>query len=426
MNNINNNINKVISLIFIIFPFLLVTGPAIPDIFVTLSAFYSLILCIFFSKSKQIKSIFFLLILLFYISMIISSILSEYKIFSLKSSVPYVRFIFFIFLIFILTNENNFFYKKYLFLFIFLAVLFVSIDTYLQFFFRNEIFGHKIGFDQNRLTGPFRDDERIVGSYLSKFIFISFGFLLHYFRATKFIILPFIFLLFVYVCIFLTGERMAFILTTFGFLLLLLFNLKYLNFFLYTLLVFLFFSFIILSSNDLVKNRMINTTLQVLGLNYLDGKITKYNDNFLDSHYGAHYLTAFEIFKDNMVKGSGPKTFRLVCSDEKYSKLNSKNIDIRCSTHPHNYYLQILSETGLIGTFFFISSMLSFIIFFFNKINFKNPLHNCTLISFLLFLWPIQSTGNIFNNWYGIYPYYYICLLIILINEKKSVSRPSA
>ena len=37
MNNSYKSINKVISFIFIFFPFLLVTGPAIPDIFVSLS-----------------------------------------------------------------------------------------------------------------------------------------------------------------------------------------------------------------------------------------------------------------------------------------------------------------------------------------------------------------------------------------------------
>ena len=59
--------------------------------------------------------------------------------------------------------------------------------------------------------------------------------------------------------------------------------------------------------------------------------------------------------------------------------------------------------------------------------NIKNPIHNCTLISLLIFLWPIQSTGSIFNNWYGAYIYYYLCLIIILsFEQKKLISRPSS
>ena len=153
---------------------------------------------------------------MFYFSIVLSSILSNYQLFSLESSVPYIRFIFFSILIMILVKDNNIFFKDYIFVIIFIAVLLVTLDTLAQFFFRTEIFGNKIDPDQNRLTGPFRDDERIVGSYLSKFIFIAFGYLLYYFKNSKFIFLSFIFLLIVYICIFLSGERMAFISTTFG------------------------------------------------------------------------------------------------------------------------------------------------------------------------------------------------------------------
>ena len=39
--------------------------------------------------------------------------------------------------------------------------------------------------------------------------------------------------------------------------------------------------------------------------------------------------------------------FRQKCSDDRYnSGINS------CTTHPHNFLLQVLSETGLIGLLF--------------------------------------------------------------------------
>ncbi len=178
-------------------------------------------------------------------------------------------------------------------------------------------------------------------------------------------------------------------------------------------------SLIILMNNDIVKSRMLNTTLQVIGLDYKNGNIERYKYNFIDSHYGAHYITALEIFKDNKVLGSGPKTFRIVCADNKYSKLKSFNIINRCSTHPHNFYMQILSETGIVGLSIFIISFLVFIIFTIKKIDLSNPLHNCTFITLILFLWPLQSTGSIFNNWYGLYLFYYMSILFILIFSKK-------
>ena len=50
------------------------------------------------------------------------------------------------------------------------------------------------------------------------------------------------------------------------------------------------------------------------------------------------------MFLDNPIFGVGPKLFRIFCDDQKY------NIDRdTCSTHPHNTYIQILAETGIIG-----------------------------------------------------------------------------
>ena len=110
MNNVYNPINKVISFLFLLFPFLLITGPAIPDIFVSLSAIYCLFLCIFYKKYIEIKYSFFNPFL-FYFSIVLSSILSNYQLFSLESSVPYIRFIFFSILIMILVKDNNIFLK---------------------------------------------------------------------------------------------------------------------------------------------------------------------------------------------------------------------------------------------------------------------------------------------------------------------------
>jgi len=62
------------------------------------------------------------------------------------------------------------------------------------------------------------------------------------------------------------------------------------------------------------------------------------------------FLTAFRIFKDNIFFGIGPKMFREVCKRKKYivkTKLDA-SVD-GCQTSPHNYYLQILTETGIFG-----------------------------------------------------------------------------
>ena len=98
------------------------------------------------------------------------------------------------------------------------------------------------------------------------------------------------------------------------------------------------------------------------------------SDNFLPEHIGL-FKSAITIFKNNILFGGGLKTFRINCKnfDSKIiddtvgnmsgeNKIKSDVININdckiyktsknCSTHPHNYYLQLLAETGLIGFIF--------------------------------------------------------------------------
>jgi O-antigen ligase len=106
-------------------------------------------------------------------------------------------------------------------------------------------------------------------------------------------------------------------------------------------------------SNPKVQDRVIkHTALQLVNKNISseENKIHKFN--IFSKGHEAHYLAAYKMFKDNIFFGQGPNMFRLLCSrNEFYVEPQS------CSTHPHNYYIQLLAETGLVG--------FSFLVFFF-------------------------------------------------------------
>ena len=117
-----------------------------------------------------------------------------------------------------------------------------------------------------------------------------------------------------------------------------------------------------------------------------------------------HYITAYRMFLDNKILGVGVKNFRHFCNDKKYEESI-----FSCSTHPHNNYIQILSETGLIGFLFLV-----FILYYFCKYIFRHLIYKlkgkhyfsdfniCVISGIAIYLFPFAPTGNIFSNWLNI------------------------
>ena len=80
--------------------------------------------------------------------------------------------------------------------------------------------------------------------------------------------------------------------------------------------------------------------------------------------------------------------------------------EFSCSTHPHNYLLQILSETGLIGTVIFMSIYISLALLYFKellvKYNQQSILKLVLFTSVLINFFPLFPSGSFFNNWNSI------------------------
>lgn len=349
-------------------------------------------------------SFLFFFIVLINIFLLANIYISDYQ---KVSSIAYLGFvkhlIFFFVLIFLLEKNEKFlidFSKCILFI-----LIFVALDTLIQFYFLKDIFGFEIMDSHGRrLSGPF-DNEYVVGSFLSKLVFLSL--ITFYFYKIKFYY-KYLYLFFILIIVILSFERAAAIMVIAGFLLYLLIDRlisvkqKIFSFFFIILLTIgLFFTV-----GDL-KKHFVDRTLEQLGFIHTEDNPKHFS--IFDSHWGAHYLTAAEIFKNNKYLGSGIKTYRFECKDKKYEKIQSVEKDARCSTHPHNIYFEVLSETGLVGFIFFVTGIL-IILFRLLKNTFqtKNKEVQAVLISFFIMFWPIQTTGAFFSTWSGVF--YWIVL----------------
>jgi len=168
---------------------------------------------------------------------------------------------------------------------------------------------------------------------------------------------------------------------------------------------------LIIFLNQSVKDRMISQTYQTISSELELSSI-------VSSQYRYHFKSAIGMFNDNKIFGTGPKMYRIKCKDKKYYENN-----FSCQTHPHNTYVQLLAETGIIGFSFVLFGFIYFSIYLIKDFYFYYFYHTPILSNYnLMFvltifinLWPFVTTGNFFNNWMSAI---YFFPLIFFINYK--------
>ena len=129
--------------------------------------------------------------------------------------------------------------------------------------------------------------------------------------------------------------------------------------------------------------------------------------------------------------GYGLKSFRIKCWDFLTIIRNSifgTKANLGCSTHSHNYYIELLVETGSVGitlimAFFIIILKNSFLYLknYYqtknNEIYFLIPV----IIIFLVEMWPLRSSGSFFTTWNATFFWLYFPLLITFQKKQKLI-----
>ncbi len=294
---------------------------------------------------------------------------------------------------------------------------FLEIDGIYQYVNKHNLFNYIL--TQDRVSSLF-GNELILGSFLSRNYPLFLGLFLFFLEknklSKKITLISYIVIIFIPVLIFMSGERSAVFYFFLATIYILLFFPKK-NFF----IIFLFSIFLIglgiISLDKRFSERIINQTK--IQLTYESQKNNRLN-LFSITHEG-HYKSAFRIFKDNVLFGAGPKSFRLKCSEEKY-----KISETSCITHPHNTYLQLLSETGIIGFLFvffmFVALCVNSIRMFHQKYfldSYINPIKVCLYASCLITLWPIIPSGDFFTNWLNVVYYLPVGIFLWFFHKKS-------
>ena len=385
--------------LFSLIPFFLITGPFLSDLSISLISLIFLIYCFKKKNFSYFNNKYFYILLIFWSYLLINSLINNFNLDSLKISFFYIRYgIFVIAIVALLDFDDGFI--KYFFYCIFICFTALILDGFYQYFTGVNI----LGWESYVRVSSFFGNEKILGSYLSRLWPIFFGLSIFILKKNNrlFYVFVIIFIL-SEALIFLSGDRVAFFYINLSAIFVILFSKKIFKLRLYTLLSTLVLLFIITLINPTAKERVFNQTLDQMNL--LNANKNNQEKIYIFSReHTHHYITAYRMFLDHKTLGVGVKNFRKFCSDDKYRESDSS-----CAPHPHNTYVQILSETGIIGFLFLILAFIYFIKYVFkhlilrfkSKYNFTD-FEICILSGIAIYLWPIAPTGNVFNNWLNI------------------------
>ena len=147
---------------------------------------------------------------------------------------------------------------------------------------------------------------------------------------------------------------------------------------------------------------------------------------------GHYYIfsNAVLVWKDQPLFGFGLKSFRVKCwhnlTDGTYNIMKSSKKYLACSNHPHNYYLELLAESGVIGggllLILFIIFWKDFFYYFMRygrRTNFEMFFLAPLVITIFLEIWPLRSSGSFFSTWNATFIWLIISLLLANKGKEK-------
>ena len=397
MNHIKNeNIFDNISIIiYSLIPIFLIIGTALSELAIIILGLKFLIDIFVYKKIKLFESNLIYYLLIIYVALLINLI------FSVNINNSILRNIFFIKYIVFIIGTVNFLSEKEERLFLILKIwtfifLIFSLDLFIQFVTHKNIIGLESPLIYHRLSGFMGDELKAGALVLSFAMTIPCFFLVH----TKMKNIGLFLLCLFLVTVFITGDRSNFLklLVAISFLLFF-FKKEYLKKLIFLKIISIVLIIFTISSNSVFNERYKNKIFN---------QLTSYNFNISKlvqtTEYGKIYRTAYHLFLERKIFGVGNKNYRVICEkdfDKKYElSENMKNLkDLKCNTHPHQIYFEILSEHGIFGLIIMLFLLISFIHHNFSYIIKKrNPLLASLFIINMIFFIPLLPGGSIFTS----------------------------
>ncbi len=397
---------KIMTYFWILGPFIFLIERDPADLWLTLISIIFLIRCFYKKDWNWAGQLWFVFAFLFWLSSMISGILGPYDKYSFFQGFIWIRFPLYVAAAQVWLGKDRD-VRMVMFVSILIGMLIMCLI----------LLAENIYEPKERLSWPYGD--LVPGSYLAKIslpIYCTFIALITI-KFKRFSLLSLILSLTSLTLVMSTGERGNFLIRFFSGILAF-FSWKYNK-------VNIIKSFVIF----LAIIFLIITSLLSLNKSYYDRYVTHFfksipiinisNDN---SYWGAWRSGIQQGLIKPMI-GLGPSSSRKHCKTlpkKEIDWLPGKNY---CGNHPHNFYIQLFSETGVLG--------LTLGIFMFYHLfqtcykgrqsNPKCPITSICYIIPLAFFFPFQQTGSFFGQWGNLFIWFPIGFCIAYIQDYKSI-----
>jgi O-antigen ligase len=427
----------ITNLLFLLIPISFILG----NLILNLNVLLIIIFAIIFYQTNVFKINLNYLdktIILFFLFTIITGVLNTFLFKNLEElsgdyiviikTIAYLRFLLFYFVIRFLISKNiiNF---KFFFIVCSLCAYFVCLDLVYQYNFGKDIFGY-VSIDPRRLSGPFGDYEPVAGSYLQRFSVFSFFLIFLFYDKKKYYL--FLFLLVTFILVFfsliISGNRMPLILFLALFVIIFTFTQSMRKYLIFFILVASIIFTVTYNMNANLKthfndfnNRITNEFVEFFqAVTIKDKKSNITHEDYtivvdgkkiqMPNVYIKEFNSGYQTWLQNKYIGGGLRSF----------KENCKVVVLNCNTHPHNYYLEILSDLGLVG---FALLILIFGMVIYESIG-KNIIRRSKLeynnimtpfmFLFLIEVFPIRTTGSFFTTGNATYIFLIMAITVAL------------
>ena len=389
----------IINLLFCIFPISFVLGNLAININSLLIIFYTLFL--YTKKILNFKfNIYDKLLFSFFFFILISLVINIFDqlIFNkIISTTVYLKTLFFFKYLFLYLVLRFLISKKIINLKLFNYVCaacasFIITDVLIQFIFGRNIIGMEPF--SSRHYSSFFGNELIAGGYLQKFsLFIFFLPFFSKIKSNSKILIQLFAFLIILIAIILTGNRMPLILFLFSVSVFLIFDIKTRKYLIPFFLITFFSLLIIFNKYENFKIHSLNTfkSIKTLSSTFFDSNLISKPLVVWQEPYVTEFYCGKEAMKENPIIGGGIRFYRTFMDN--------------CNSHPHNYFIEIISDLGIIGLgliLIFVYSLLFKILKnYYLTSKYKKQYFEKVSPFFLILLcefFPLRTSGSFFTT----------------------------